>query len=127
MLSCGISPIRVPVLLPSSPNVCYNYNNEMDPTQDHGPDTGDFLTEMAQGASIPNDAGCQHTISCVPRPEQRDESSQFNNQGISEPTTAFAADNPGAMPQDTMDMGATGEVVTGTGNTLGAENEAKRV
>lgn len=97
----------------------------MDPIQDHGPDTGDFLTEMVQGASFPddNDASYQHSpLPSVPRPDQRDdrlESSQFNSQRVSEPTTASTADNTGAMSQDTsMDMRATDGVNTSMGKRV---------
>lgn len=87
---------------------------------------GGSLSEMApSGTSIPNDAGIQNIIPSVPRPDQRDENSQFDYEGVSQPTTAFAADNSTNMPQGTRDMGATGEVITGTGNTFPAEGESK--
>lgn len=99
----------------------------MAPTQD--PHTGGSLSEMAaKGTSIPNDAGVQRTIPSVPRPDQRQENSQFDNQGLAEPNQAFAADNSTEVPRSTKDVGATGEVVTGTGNTIGApQSEAKKM
>ncbi|KAI9037868.1 uncharacterized protein KD926_011480 [Aspergillus affinis] len=91
------------------------------------PHQGGSLSEMAPtGTKIPNDAGIQRTIPSVPRPDQVAENAQFNNQGIAEPTTAFAADNAASMPRGPGDMGQTGEVLTGTGNTFPAGGEAKR-
>ncbi|KAB8069892.1 hypothetical protein BDV29DRAFT_161008 [Aspergillus leporis] len=88
---------------------------------------GGTLSEMApKGTSIPNDAGKQNTIPSVARPEQRGDSDLFNNQGIGQPSSAFAADNDAPMPRGPKDMGLTGEVVTGTGNTLPAEGGSKR-
>lgn len=98
-------------------------------SQASGPDPhqGGSLSEMAPtGTSIPNDAGIQRTIPSVPRPDQVAENNQFDNQGIAEPTTAFAADNAASMPRGPGDMGQTGEVMTGTGNSLPASGEAKR-
>lgn len=88
---------------------------------------GGSLSEMApQGTSIPNDAGIQRTIPSVPRPDQIPSNPQFDNEGIAEPSSAFAADNATDMPRSTRDTGMTGEVMTGTGNTAGAGVEAKR-
>ncbi|KAB8211709.1 hypothetical protein BDV34DRAFT_185113 [Aspergillus parasiticus] len=87
---------------------------------------GGTLSEMApKGTTIPNDAGKQNTIPSVPRPEQRSENPGFNNQGLGQPSSAFAADNEATLPQGPSDPGMTGEVVTGTGNTLPAEGESK--
>ncbi|PLB54782.1 hypothetical protein P170DRAFT_483505 [Aspergillus steynii IBT 23096] len=91
------------------------------------PHQGGSLSDMAAtGTSIPNDAGIQRTIPSVPRPDQISESNQFNNQGLAEPTTAFAADNDASMPRGPGDLGHTGEVLTGTGNSLPASGEDKR-
>merc|ERR1712187_467906 len=97
-------------------------NNKMpDPHQ------GGTLSEMApSGTSIPNDAGIQNTIPSVPRPDQKTENPQFDNQGLAEPTSAFAADNDTDLPRSTRDVGMTGEVLSGTGNSLPAGVEAKR-
>ncbi|KAL4959046.1 uncharacterized protein BDV14DRAFT_185485 [Aspergillus stella-maris] len=88
------------------------------------PHTGGSLYDMAQhGTKIPNDAGRMNTIPSVPRPDQREEDPSFsyNNQG--QPSTAFAADNAADMPRSTRDMGFTGEVMTGTGDTFPAQAE----
>ncbi|EAW10417.1 uncharacterized protein ACLA_048890 [Aspergillus clavatus NRRL 1] len=83
---------------------------------------------MAQhGTSIPNDAGLQNTIPSVPRPDQRAENRQFDNQGLAEPSQAFAADNATDLPRSTKEIGATGEVVTGTGDAFPATGESKRM
>ena len=99
----------------------------MTPKQD--PHTGGSLSEMAaEGTSIPNDAGRQRTVPYVPRPDQLEENSQFHNQGIAEPNKASAADNATDVARSTKDMGGTGEVITGTGNTIGApQSEAKKM
>ncbi|GES59490.1 hypothetical protein ATEIFO6365_0003077000 [Aspergillus terreus] len=88
---------------------------------------GGSLSDMApEGTSIPNDAGIQNTIPSVPRPDQLPENSHFDFDGVSQPSTAFAADNATDMPRGPRDMGPTGEVVTGTGHTFPAEGETKR-
>lgn len=99
----------------------------MPPKQDvHDAHTGGTLPEMAGGTAIPNDAGVQRTIPSVPRPDQRGENTQFDNQGIAKPNPAFAADNATDVPRSTRDMGLSGEVITGTGNTMGAQAESER-
>ena len=80
----------------------------------------------AKGTTIPNDAGIQNTIPSVPRPDQLEENSQFHNQGLAEPNRAAAADNATDVPRSTSDKGATGEVITGTGNTMGAGQAEKK-
>ncbi|RHZ65161.1 uncharacterized protein CDV56_102377 [Aspergillus thermomutatus] len=89
---------------------------------------GGALTEMAEhGTSMPNDAGIQNTIPSVPRPDQRSENRQFDNQGLAEPSLAFAADNATDLPRSTKEMGTTGEVVTGTGDAFPVAGESKRI
>ena len=91
------------------------------------PHQGGTLSEMApSGTSIPNDAGTQNTIPSVPRPDQRTENPQFDNQGLAEPTSVLAADNATDLPRSTRDVGMTGEVLSGTGNSMPAGVEAKR-
>ncbi len=76
---------------------------------------GGRLEDMAvSGTKIPNDAGQQRTIPSVPRPDQVDPDSGDAS------SLATAADNPTDIPRSTRDTGMTGEVVTGTGNTLPA-------
>lgn len=75
---------------------------------------------------MPNDAGKMRTIPSVARPDQRAEHIEFDNEGVAEPTTAAAADNAVDMPRSTRDVGMTGEVMTGTGDTMPAQVESKR-
>ncbi|OGM39128.1 hypothetical protein ABOM_012264 [Aspergillus bombycis] len=87
---------------------------------------GGTLSELAPGGTtIPHDAGKQNTIPSVPRPDQRSANRRFDNMGLGQPSSAFAADNDVTMPRGPRDPGLSGEVVTGTGNTLPAEGEAK--
>ncbi|CAG8296915.1 unnamed protein product, partial [Penicillium nalgiovense] len=90
------------------------------------PHQGGTLSEMAQGTSMPNDAGKMNTIPSVPRPDQRAEHSDFDNEGIALPSTAMAADNTTDWPRSTRDVGQSGEVISGTGNSMEAGIEAKR-
>lgn len=97
-------------------------NNPQDPYK------GDDLSNMAPtGTTMPNDAGLQNTLPSYPRPSQTAESAQFDNEGIAEPSLAFAADNAKDLPRSTKDEGLSGEVITGTGNEMPSEVEAKRV
>lgn len=52
-----------------------------------------------QGTSIPNDAGKQNIIPSVPRPDQKAENAEFNNEGVAQPSSAFAADNATSLPR----------------------------
>ncbi|BDD64083.1 hypothetical protein MPDQ_000508 [Monascus purpureus] len=90
--------------------------------------TGGSLYDWAKdGTTVPNDAGLQNTVPSYPRPSQTSESTQFDNQGLEEPSLAFAADNPKDVPRSTKDVGETGEVITGTGDALPSEIETKRL
>ncbi|KAJ5676001.1 hypothetical protein N7462_008898 [Penicillium macrosclerotiorum] len=91
------------------------------------PHGGGSLSEMAvHGTTIPNDAGRQRIIPSVPRPDQRSENALYDNNGIAQPSTAFAADNDTDLPRSTRDIGLTGEVLTGVGNSMPASVESKR-
>ena len=90
------------------------------------PHQGGTLSQLAEGTSMPNDAGLQRLIPSVPRPDQRSENTQFDNQGLAEPTSTLAVDNPTDLPRSTRDVGMSGEVITGTGDSLNAEVESKR-
>lgn len=91
------------------------------------PHQGGTLAEMApEGTKIPNDAGKMNTIPSVPRPDQRDEHPYYNNEGLAQPSTAMAADNATDLPRSTRDRGQTGEVVSGTGDSMPAAIESKR-
>lgn len=95
--------------------------------QDQDPHQGGSLFDMAaRGTSIPNDAGKMRTIPSVPRPDQRAEHFLFDNEGIAQPSTATAADNATDMPRSTRDVGQSGEVLTGAGDSMPASVEAKR-
>ncbi|KAJ5748695.1 uncharacterized protein N7511_010391 [Penicillium nucicola] len=87
---------------------------------------GGSLADMAAtGTTIPNDAGKMNTIPSVPRPDQRTDHFGFDNAGIAEPSLAMAADNATDMPRSTRDVGQTGEVISGTGNSMPAGVESK--
>lgn len=65
----------------------------------------------ATGTTMPNDAGKMNLIPSVPRPGQ----GQDDNLGGNRDSLAAAADNATDIPRGTVDIGATGEVMTGTG------------
>ncbi|GAQ08124.1 hypothetical protein ALT_5445 [Aspergillus lentulus] len=89
---------------------------------------GGSLSEMAEhGTTMPNDAGLQNTLPSVSRPDQLSESRQYDNYGLAEPSLAFAADNATDLPRSTKEMGASGEVVTGTGDAFPVSGESKRI
>ncbi|THZ18375.1 hypothetical protein D6C89_08295 [Aureobasidium pullulans] len=86
------------------------------------PHQGGNLSDMAvTGTSIPNDAGAYETLPSVPNPEQAD----INNRTST--NLAGAADNATDMPKSSKDMGATGEVMTATGDQLPAQVESKNL
>jgi hypothetical protein len=95
--------------------------------QDQDPHQGGTLSDFAiNGTTIPNDAGKMNTIPSVPRPDQRAENPAFEHSGLAQPSTAFAADNAIDVPRSTRDVGQTGEVLSGTGDSLPASIESKR-
>lgn len=82
---------------------------------------GGDLSDMAvSGTTIPNDAGKHNLIPSVPRPDQT-----TGDMGAVD--TAGAADNAADMPRQFKDMGATGEIITGTGDQLPAQVESKNL
>ncbi|KAL3496562.1 hypothetical protein BJX62DRAFT_101946 [Aspergillus germanicus] len=88
------------------------------------PHQGGSIYDMAEkGTKIPNDAGRMNTIPSVPRSDQLSEDPNYSYQGLGQPTTAFAADNATDLPRSTRDLGFTGEVMTGTGNSFPAQGE----
>ncbi|KAH8700285.1 hypothetical protein BGW36DRAFT_395411 [Talaromyces proteolyticus] len=92
------------------------------------PHRGGTLEEMAPtGTRIPNDAGLQNTILSVPRQDQWGEDHRFSYDGIAQPSVPTAADNATDMPRSTRDVGQSGEVMTGTGDSLPGEIETKRL
>lgn len=90
-------------------------------SQDASRQGGDLSDMAVSGTSIPNDAGTQRTIPSVPNPEQ---ASTSTTGGLGAPDLASAADN--GRPQDG-ESGATGEVITATGDQLPAGVESKRL
>ncbi|EED16535.1 conserved hypothetical protein [Talaromyces stipitatus ATCC 10500] len=89
---------------------------------------GGTLSEMAPtGTTIPNDAGLQNTIPSKARPDQQSEDHRFSYDGLAQSSVATAADNATDMPRSTRDVGQTGEVMTGTGDSLPAEIETKNL
>lgn len=85
---------------------------------------GDLSDMAATGTKIPNDAGEYNVLPSVPRPDQLVEN-QDSTQGGTD--LAGAADNGSDIPRQHQDIGATGEVITGTGDALPAEVESKRL
>lgn len=85
---------------------------------------GDLYDMAKDGTKIPNDAGKLNLIPSVPRPDQMDET---NNAGLGDPNLQTAADNPIDIARGNKDMGATGEVVSGTGDQMPAGIESKRL
>jgi len=78
----------------------------------------------AQGTTIPSDSAAPRIIPSVPRPDQLDTSVAG---GLNAPDQAAAADNATDMPRRHIDQGATGEVITATGDQLPAGVESKRL
>lgn len=91
----------------------------MSPNDTH---QGGDLSDMATtGTKVPGDAGVQNIIKSVPRPDQ----ATSDDAGAADLVTA--ADNQTDMPRRNQDIGATGEVTTGTGDQLPAQVESKRL
>ncbi|KAF2154887.1 hypothetical protein K461DRAFT_276045 [Myriangium duriaei CBS 260.36] len=81
---------------------------------------GDLYDMAKDGTSIPGDAGKQNLIPSKPRPDQIG-----SDDGATD--LAGAATNAADIPRGHRDMGATGEVLTGTGDVLDATVESKRL
>ncbi|MCJ1293251.1 hypothetical protein MMC34_004805 [Xylographa carneopallida] len=91
------------------------------------PKQGGDLFDMAKdGTTMPNDAGKMNLIPSVPRPDQMTDDNNFGNN-LGADSLAGAADNPTDISRSNKDIGMTGEAITGTGNTLPAEAETKRL
>jgi hypothetical protein len=75
------------------------------------PHQGGDLFDMAKdGTSIPGDAGKMNVIPSKPRPGEDEGTVNANGH-----TLADTASNPTDIPRSVKDIGATGEVETGTG------------
>jgi hypothetical protein len=89
------------------------------------PNQGGSLSDMAvDGTSVPSDAAKPRVIRSVPRPDQILYS---NTDGYGADNLACAADNATDIPRRHKDIGATGEVITGTGDHLPAQVGSKRL
>jgi len=88
---------------------------------------GDLSDLAAHGTSIPGDAGKQNVIPSKARPDQAAENPLYTKGGIGAPDPQSAVDNPTDIPRQNKDIGATGEVITGTGDQLPAQIESKRL
>jgi len=84
------------------------------PSQD-AHDGGDLYDMAKNGTTMPNDAGKLN----IDHSKSNTSTGQGNNTA--------AAYNPTDMPRGVADVGATGEVVTGTGDDLPAAIENKRL
>ncbi|KAA6411007.1 MAG: hypothetical protein FRX48_05318 [Lasallia pustulata] len=91
-------------------------------SSDPHPQGGDLSDMAAEGTTIPGDAGKMNLIPSVPRPDQIEDPNELGSAGLE-----GAADNATDIPRRNRDMGATGEVVTGTGDQLPAQVESKRL
>ncbi|TVY51200.1 hypothetical protein LCER1_G006361 [Lachnellula cervina] len=83
---------------------------------------GDLFDMAKDGTSIPNDAGKMNTIPSKPRPGEGEGSVNANGSSL-----AGAASNPTDISRSVRDIGAGGEVETGTGDQLPAQVESKRL
>ncbi|KAF4625572.1 hypothetical protein G7Y89_g12596 [Cudoniella acicularis] len=92
----------------------------MAPTDPH--QGGDLFDMAKDGTSIPNDAGKMRIIPSVPRPGEGEGQANANRSAL-----ADAASNPTHIPRSVQDIGAGGEVETGTGDQLPAAIESKRL
>ena len=88
---------------------------------------GDLSDMAATGTTVPNDAGVQNIIPSKPRPEQMAENPQFHNQFMNSADPQGATDNATDLPRQFKDMGASGEVITSTGDQMPAEIETKNL
>jgi len=88
---------------------------------------GDLSDMAAQGTSIPGDAGIQNVIPSKARPDQTPGDPLYTKGGIGAPDPQSAVDNSMDIPRRNKDIGATGEVITGTGDQLPAQVESKRL
>ncbi|CAO2654779.1 Nn.00g115120.m01.CDS01 [Neocucurbitaria sp. VM-36] len=88
-----------------------------------GPHQGGRLEDMAaEGTSIPNDAGKQNLIPSVPRPDQINP-----DPSLAHANPAHGADNAYDIPRSVNDRGQTGEILTGTGDSISSNVEKKNL
>ena len=80
----------------------------------------------AEGTTIPNDAGDYNLVPSVPDEHQKAENPAFHNHFLNSADSQGAVDNAVDPPRGYRDDGATGEVITGTGDQMPADVERKR-
>jgi hypothetical protein len=99
----------------------FKHRRKIPPTDSH---SGGRLEDMAPSVtSVPNDAGIQHTIPSVLRPDQVDPSlADFSHSN-----PAHTADNTFDIPRGTRDRGTMGDVTTGIGDQLPSNVERKNL
>lgn len=95
------------------------------------PHTGGTLEQMAaKGTRVPNDAGLQNTIPSKPNPSDL-RSATTSHAGDPNPLgshpTAQAAGGLADVPRSARDAAPAGEVATGTGDSVPAAVETKRL
>ena len=76
---------------------------------------------------MPNDAGDYEVLPSKPHPTQKAENPAYHAGFINAADPQGAVDNAADMPRTTKDTGATGEVITGTGDQMPADVESKRL
>jgi len=92
-------------------------SNQQDPHQG-----GDLYDMAKDGTTMPNDAGKMNIIPSVPRPGEGEGLANGNRAPL-----ATAASNATDISRGVQDMGASGEVETGTGDLLPATVESKNL
>ena len=95
-------------------------------SKDQHPAGGDLSDMAASGTSVPTDSAKPKLVPSVPEPHQKAENPAFHNQFINAADPQGAVDNAADMPRTFKDTGATGEVITATGDQMPADVEAKR-
>lgn len=89
---------------------------------------GGDLSDMAvSGTTVPHDVSQPRTIPSVPRPDQMAETQAYQHGLIGGGDPQGAVDNAADMPRKPKDIGATGDVITGTGDQMPAQVESKNL
>lgn len=89
---------------------------------------GGELSDMAaSGTKVRNDVGTYEKLPSVPNPQQKAESQAYQNGLGGAGDVQGAADNPSSMSEAGPGAGATGQVLTATGDQLPPRVESKRL
>jgi len=88
---------------------------------------GDLSSMAATGTTIPNDAGKHDLLPSVPHPTEQAENPAFHQNLLASADQQGAVANTTDVSRTFQDDGATGEVVSGTGDQLPAGVERKRL